>query len=882
VKHSSAFLLWLGIAVSMLSTDLAAQPPSARYQYQFPRPDDVDVSRHTAIIVRPGPLLEGASLDAGDIVVTGSISGPHDGRVLLSDDGRTVQFLPSVSFAAGETVEVRIGSGIASRGGAVAADAFTFRVEATPESTFQRVRAESMARRFGSGAPMSSPASVPPPSDVPRITVSTLDDPAPGRVYLANFAFDQTVETTPHLLIVDDHGVPVFSRRLGLPGFDFKRQPDGTLTYFDSDQGVFVVLDSTYTQIGTVYARSGAQTDVHELLMLPNGHALLMGLVPRHTDLSGVVPGGRTNAIVLDMTIEELDTARNPVFIWRSLGHFNVTDAEHEDLTGETVDHVHPNSVAVDSDGDLLISSRHLDEVTKISRTTGEIIWRLGGRNNQFTFTNDPERFSYQHDARRLENGNILLYDNGNHHDVPHSRAVEYRLDETAMTATVVWQYRHTPEVFSYAMGNAQRLPNGNTLIGWGAYPLVTEVRPDGTVAFEMQLPPGVFTYRAFRLPAATSLVRTALAAPPDDSTGLETTVELEWHPTGGATSYQVQVALDSAFGAIVHDAADVTTTSASVGPLDERTGHFWRVRPIGPEISGVWSPTWSFTTEGTAAQQLVAPAQGTTGLTMPPALRWAPYAGAEAYRVQVSLGDIFFNAPTVDTTVEATSHWLDHAESSGRYYWRVRPITSRGEENWSPIWDYRTSPTLLATLPEAITLLSPHNGAGVPEAVQFTWKPSAPEEAITLYRLELDDTAAVTTSAEEYVMSAGGPGVHTWRVRATNANGEQFTSGRWMFTVSGIGSAESREGVALLLRAIAPNPVRDVATLRLASPRRMTVGVRVCDVMGRTVLALPAREMPAGESRIPLDVAALSDGAYLVTISSAEGIATQRLVIAR
>jgi hypothetical protein len=147
--------------------------------------------------------------------------------------------------------------------------------------------------------------------------------------------------------------------------------------------------------------------------------------------------------------------------------------------------------IAVDSDGHLLLSSRYTSEVTKINSDTGEIIWRLGGSHNQFTYVNDPLNGpSCQHAIRPLGNNRYTLFDNGNGHRPWASRAVEYELNPNTLTATVAWQYPATPttSLFAYYMGNAQRLPNGNTLINWviGNLPKLTEVRPDGTKAFEM------------------------------------------------------------------------------------------------------------------------------------------------------------------------------------------------------------------------------------------------------------------------------------------------------------------------------------------------------------------------------------------------------------
>src|SRR6185295_4979823 len=203
---------------------------------------------------------------------------------------------------------------------------------------------------------------------------------------------------------------------------------------------------------------------------------------------------------VIGLILQELDRDKNVVFQWRSWDRFQITDAISHDLTAKSVDYVHGNSIDVEPDGNLIISSRHMNEVTKISRTTGDIIWRLGGRNNQFTFVNEPISFSHQHCARRLANGNITIFDNGNFRTPQFSRAVEYAIDEVQKTATLVWQYRHNPDVFTVAAGSVQRLPNGNTLIGWGtASPTLTEVGADGALVSELTFDAGVGSYRAFR-----------------------------------------------------------------------------------------------------------------------------------------------------------------------------------------------------------------------------------------------------------------------------------------------------------------------------------------------------------------------------------------------
>ena len=129
--------------------------------------------------------------------------------------------------------------------------------------------------------------------------------------------------------------------------------------------------------------------------------------------MSQYINGANPNATVIGNSVVEMDANDNPVFIWRSWDHFNILDAIHENLYGSLVDYVHMNAIAIDHDGHILISSRHLDEITKINRQTGEIIWRLGGRHDYFTWINDDERISHQHDIRVLPNGNYTVFDNG-------------------------------------------------------------------------------------------------------------------------------------------------------------------------------------------------------------------------------------------------------------------------------------------------------------------------------------------------------------------------------------------------------------------------------------------------------------------------------------
>src|SRR5260370_23683122 len=149
-------------------------------------------------------------------------------------------------------------------------------------------------------------------------------------------------------------------------------------------------------------------------------------------------------------------------FLWNAWDHFVLADWIEPTGVNPPLDFDRPNSLDFDLDGNYVASFRHMGEITKIDRRTGAIMWRLGGRNNQFTIVNDPlGGFSGQHSVRVLNNGNLLLYDNGLRHIPPESRAVEYHLDTGTRTATTGWQHGRVPAALSPVLGAAHRDPYG-------------------------------------------------------------------------------------------------------------------------------------------------------------------------------------------------------------------------------------------------------------------------------------------------------------------------------------------------------------------------------------------------------------------------------------
>jgi hypothetical protein len=205
--------------------------------------------------------------------------------------------------------------------------------------------------------------------------------------------------------------------------------------------------------------------------------------------------------------LQELDAQRTVVFQWRSWDYYPFT-SQWVNSTAAVISQFHVNCVFQDTDGNLIISTP--DWVKKISRQTGDIMWHLGGTENQFTFVGVTQQQGLSqfrsHAINRLANGNVLLYNNSTLAPGATSTVHEYSLDETNKVATHIWTYTPSPSVSGPFQGNAQKLSNGNTFVGWGGLGNVTPFTctevADTNVVFQMKFNnPNVVSYRAYRYP---------------------------------------------------------------------------------------------------------------------------------------------------------------------------------------------------------------------------------------------------------------------------------------------------------------------------------------------------------------------------------------------
>ena len=247
--------------------------------------------------------------------------------------------------------------------------------------------------------------------------------------------------------------------------------------------------------------------------LLRNGNVLLIcaGVVPEDiaARVVGGIPGTDDSGTMHADFLVEMTPSGQIVWEWRTWEHLSPEADGHTAPGDARDDWTGANALIELPDGDVLLSMRQISTIVRIDRQTGEITWRLGA-----------PPLSGQHAPTLLPNGNVLLLDNGPFRldqavaggtPFPFSRVLE--LDPA--TNEIVWQYREpVPQFFfSPGLGNAQRLPNGNTLVNEGYFGRFFEVTPAGEVVWEYvnpifgpaSAPPGAqqnLVFRAYRYTA--------------------------------------------------------------------------------------------------------------------------------------------------------------------------------------------------------------------------------------------------------------------------------------------------------------------------------------------------------------------------------------------
>ena len=274
----------------------------------------------------------------------------------------------------------------------------------------------------------------------------------------------------------------------------------------------------------------------HEFNMLPGGQSFMQVSFKR-VDMDLREYYGPRQGLVMDGCLQEVDTASGEMlFNWcfldnKPVWETNVFPNNDKNTVNTTApraglgtqvdpwDFIHMNSADKNTEGDYLLSARHLDQIIKIAGLNnkhglapGTIIWRLGGRTATIEM-DDTGHFMRQHHARfhslSATEEVISFFNNawGGDAEVaasaPYSSGMLVSVNNKTKTSSVLRDWKAPHGERGYAMGGVQLLPNGNAHVGWGTYPAFSEYTEDGQVLFHANFAPDDVgtSYRAYKFP---------------------------------------------------------------------------------------------------------------------------------------------------------------------------------------------------------------------------------------------------------------------------------------------------------------------------------------------------------------------------------------------
>ncbi|MGO9889541.1 MAG: arylsulfotransferase family protein [Solirubrobacteraceae bacterium] len=509
--------------------------------YVFPIPNGHFASPGTQLTFRGVPASQ-----LGTISVIGSSSGVHTGTIAADSDGDGGSFIPSTPFTPGETVTVTTSLNIEGSG----RGSYAFSV-ATPAGTIPPAKRPAAPRVPGDiwlfhSRPDLAPAAV---------TITKRDPSATGDIFLAPQI--GPLQQGPELIGPNGGLIWFDPVPQNDAATDFREQYyDGqpVLTWWQGNEaagvgsGEDIILNSSYQEIKVVTAGNGLTADLHEFQLTPRGTALITAAFPVVVNASSVK--GSTQEVVLDAVIQEIDIPTGLVlFQWDSLDHVPLTasystlptKAHTANNVAAPFDYFHVNSIEPDLDGNLLISGRNTWAVYKVNRSTGAVMWTLGGKSSSFRL-GPGASFAFQHDVRVQAFGDqfLTMFDDGAGPPYVHSqsRALKLELNLKHMTADVVSQRLHSPPLLSSYEGNDEQLPGRDDFVGWGQQPYFSQYNAQGKLVFDGRFVDDNISYRAYRFqwtgtPTTPPAVATARHGP-------KMTVYVSWNGATNVVSWRV------------------------------------------------------------------------------------------------------------------------------------------------------------------------------------------------------------------------------------------------------------------------------------------------------------------------------------------------------
>ncbi|MFC2017000.1 aryl-sulfate sulfotransferase [Chloroflexota bacterium] len=217
----------------------------------------------------------------------------------------------------------------------------------------------------------------------------------------------------------------------------------------------------------------------HAFYRMGNGNTLIIKWVKVPDDIAvrvkGGDPGTERDGVMWGDVIQEITSDGKVVWEWIAHEHLE-PDATPRCPICPRVTWTHANAVSELPDGNILTSFMKINTIAIIDKKTGDIKWQWG-----------PGELAHQHCPTMMDNGNILVFNNGRH---PNRFAPGFSkvIEVNPRTNDIVWAYGGGNlmfEFYSSTLGSCQRLPNGNTLVCEGTTGRIFEVNPSLELVWE-------------------------------------------------------------------------------------------------------------------------------------------------------------------------------------------------------------------------------------------------------------------------------------------------------------------------------------------------------------------------------------------------------------
>lgn len=464
-----------------------------------PLPGTPDASPHTQISFLGLPANE-----ITHISVVGSRSGRHSGHLESYDSAPGASFLPNKGFVQGEHVKVTALVGPPDARKRVSSH---FKIARLFHFHFPSKRQRTPVQLGEGVRSFESEPNLHPPT----VSVTTDSSQAtPGDVF---FGFNGGhAQWGPTIMDGEGHLIWFHPMQGDNHAMDFKVAEyegkkvlvwwQGYIPPIGVGFGRDEIYNSHYQKIAEVKAGNGYHADLHEVLITPEGQAYTTAYTLVKANLSP--DHGPREGNLQDAILQEIDIKTGLVmFEWHAYGHVGLRESYSHppNIPNWPFDFFHINSISMDpsGDGNFIISARNTWAGYEIDHRTGNILWRLGGKKSSFKMEKGTQT-AYQHDIRWHPDGTLTAFDDGSSPQVHHqSRVIHEEIDWATKTVKLISEDVHNPSLVANSQGNDQLMSNGDSFVGWGSEPYLTEYGPEGKTLFNALLPTPGESYRAYR-----------------------------------------------------------------------------------------------------------------------------------------------------------------------------------------------------------------------------------------------------------------------------------------------------------------------------------------------------------------------------------------------